>query len=377
MTLDDRYMDCACKSSGGPSSWQRQPGVPGGRDLAGPFYRWRQRLERYGQDGVASAPARPARAAGAVGGRDRAAAAERGRQRSDLGGEPDRGVSAHRWQLRVAPSTVQRALRRAGWRHAGSGSPCSSIVPCRRRACSRSARAGRWGTPSTASRGTSRPASPASCCAWTPSTSGSSRAWARSGRSPPAMPRAPTACLAAPGAHRRSRRPLSASVVIPLYRRAGWRLRRVLTDGGPEFKGAFDEACAPWDCAIPGRSRGMPGPTASSNGSKHDPAGTLGVAFVAATSPVGRPCSGVSRRSCSLTITSGPTKAIASAAVPQPRSSGAPLAHDVMPHSGGSTCLHQSGSGQTRPHDVRGKGFVYRGWREPRFRPIYLEFPEA
>src|SRR5216683_1176205 len=32
-------------------------------------------------------------------------------------------------------------------------------------------------------------------------------------------------------------------VVIPLYRRAGWRLRRVLTDGGPEFKGAFDEAC--------------------------------------------------------------------------------------------------------------------------------------
>jgi transposase InsO family protein len=32
-------------------------------------------------------------------------------------------------------------------------------------------------------------------------------------------------------------------VVLPLYRRAGWRLRRVLTDGGPEFKGAFDEAC--------------------------------------------------------------------------------------------------------------------------------------
>lgn len=25
--------------------------------------------------------------------------------------------------------------------------------------------------------------------------------------------------------------------LIPLYRRAGWRLRRVLTDGGPEFKG--------------------------------------------------------------------------------------------------------------------------------------------
>src|SRR5712692_4402468 len=32
-------------------------------------------------------------------------------------------------------------------------------------------------------------------------------------------------------------------ILVPQYRRAGWRLRRVLTDGGPEFKGAFDEAC--------------------------------------------------------------------------------------------------------------------------------------
>jgi transposase InsO family protein len=32
-------------------------------------------------------------------------------------------------------------------------------------------------------------------------------------------------------------------VVVPLYRRAGWRLARVLTDGGPEFKGAFDDVC--------------------------------------------------------------------------------------------------------------------------------------
>jgi hypothetical protein len=28
-------------------------------------------------------------------------------------------------------------------------------------------------------------------------------------------------------------------VVLPLYRRAGWRLRRVLTDGGPEFNGGW------------------------------------------------------------------------------------------------------------------------------------------
>jgi hypothetical protein len=40
------------------------------------------------------------------------------------------------------------------------------------------------------------------------------------------------------------------------------------------------------------------------------------------------------RRSCSPTITSDPTKAIASGAEAQPRSSGAPLEPDLMPHSG-------------------------------------------
>ena len=32
-------------------------------------------------------------------------------------------------------------------------------------------------------------------------------------------------------------------ILVPLYRRAGWPLLRVLTDGGGEFKGAFDDAC--------------------------------------------------------------------------------------------------------------------------------------
>jgi transposase InsO family protein len=32
-------------------------------------------------------------------------------------------------------------------------------------------------------------------------------------------------------------------VVVPLFRRAGWPVRRVLTDGGGEFAGGFDEAC--------------------------------------------------------------------------------------------------------------------------------------
>jgi hypothetical protein len=32
-------------------------------------------------------------------------------------------------------------------------------------------------------------------------------------------------------------------ILAPLYRRAGWPLRRGLTDGGSEFKGPFEETC--------------------------------------------------------------------------------------------------------------------------------------
>jgi transposase InsO family protein len=31
--------------------------------------------------------------------------------------------------------------------------------------------------------------------------------------------------------------------LVPLYRKAGWPLQRILTDGGTEFKGAFAQAC--------------------------------------------------------------------------------------------------------------------------------------
>jgi transposase InsO family protein len=35
-----------------------------------------------------------------------------------------------------------------------------------------------------------------------------------------------------------------ASRVLPVYRAAGWPLRRILTDWGSEYRGAFDQACA-------------------------------------------------------------------------------------------------------------------------------------
>ena len=37
--------------------------------------------------------------------------------------------------------------------------------------------------------------------------------------------------------------PFLARILLPHYRRAGWPLRRLLTDGGSGFKGTFDEAC--------------------------------------------------------------------------------------------------------------------------------------
>ena len=142
------------------------------------FYRWRQRLERYGPDGV-----HPRRHKGRAG------------RPVQLPPETERlllsvAVSAatwgagriaaylqHRWQLRVAPTTVQRALRRTG------------LATRRQRLLVLEQRAVQTAGLLTArTRRAMWPrASRASWCAWTPSTSASSRAWARSGRSRPAM----------------------------------------------------------------------------------------------------------------------------------------------------------------------------------------------
>ncbi|MDR7586774.1 MAG: hypothetical protein QN158_14505, partial [Armatimonadota bacterium] len=51
-------------------------------------------------------------------------------------------------------------------------------------------------------------------------------------------------------------------ILAPRCRRAGWPLRRVLTDGGSEFKGPFEEARA---SATRAPSPGTRGPTASSS----------------------------------------------------------------------------------------------------------------
>jgi transposase InsO family protein len=210
------------------------------------FYRWRQRLERYGQDGVhprrhRARPGRPVQLApeterlllsvavsAATWGASRIAAYLR-----------------HRWQLRVAPSTVQRALRRAGL-----ATRRQRLTVLEHRALQT---AGLLTERTRRTLWQAQHGQPRHVAAREPGElvcldtfyigqlKGVGKVWQI------------TACDAAcsyglawllPGHTAEAAAHFLRTVVAAHYRRAGWRLRRVLTDGGPEFRGAFDEACA-------------------------------------------------------------------------------------------------------------------------------------
>ena len=90
----------------------------------------------------------------------------------------------------------------------------------------------------------SRQASRGSLCAWTPSTSASLKGVGKVWQI--------TACDAVssygwariiPACDSREATWFLREVVGPECARVGWKLRRVLTDGGSEFKGEFDRAC--------------------------------------------------------------------------------------------------------------------------------------
>jgi hypothetical protein len=111
---------------------------------------------------------------------------------------------------------------------------------------------------------------------------------------------------------------------VPHFQRAGWPVRRVLTDGGPEFKGALMSPVARSASGTPAPNPAMPGPTASSNGCRgHDPSGALarGVPATLLHEPRG-PAAALSTASCTTTTPSGRTKTTPSAVAPRPRSSG-------------------------------------------------------
>src|ERR1700687_5936090 len=209
------------------------------------FYRWRRRLERYGQDGVhprrhRARPGRPVQLAPET---ERVLLSGAGSS-APWGASRIAAYLRHRWQLRVAPSTVQRALRRAGLatrrqrltvlEHCALQTAGLLSERTRRALCQ-------------AQHG--RPRHVAACepgelvslgTFYIGQLKGVGKVWQI------------TACDAAcsygvawllPAHTPEAAADFLRRVVRPLYRRAGWRLRRVLTDGGPEFKGAFDEAC--------------------------------------------------------------------------------------------------------------------------------------
>lgn len=209
------------------------------------FYRWRQRFERYGPEGLhprrhRACRGRPSRLSPQM-------------ERLILGvavAEATWGcgrLAAHlarHWGLRVVPSTVQRLLRRTGLatRRARltvlehhSARAAGLLTERTRRALLRARHgAGRHVEASTPGelvcldtfyigklKGVGKVWQITACDAAT----SYGVAWI--------LP----ACSAEAAAHFLTR------TLVPHYRRAGWPIQRVLTDGGPEFRGAFDAAC--------------------------------------------------------------------------------------------------------------------------------------
>lgn len=243
MTLDDRILGMrlrVMRRAGelrNVSAVCREAGIS--RTL---FYHWRQRFERYGPDGLhpRRRQARPARPRPPL---------ERlvvgwALAWPTWGGGRLAGHLAHTGLARLAPSTVQRILRRAG-------------LPTRRERLTvleeYSARTVGLLTDRTRQqlqRARQQPRRHVEAevpgelvCLDTfyiGKLKGVGPVWRL------------TACDAAcsygvarllPGLSAEAAARFLRQVLGPLYRRAGWPLQRVPNDGGAEFKGAFDEAC--------------------------------------------------------------------------------------------------------------------------------------
>ena len=209
------------------------------------FYRWQHRVERYGLDGVhprrhRARPGRPVELAPETERLLLSVAVSAG----TWGAGRIAAYVGRRWGLRVAPSTVQRALRRAGLatrrqrltvleHHALQ---TAGLLTERTRRQLWRARHGRTRHVEAREPGEL-------VCLDTfyiGQLKGVGKVWQI------------TACDAAcsygvawllPAHTAEAAAHFLRTILVPHYRRAGWRLRRVLTDGGPEFHGAFDEAC--------------------------------------------------------------------------------------------------------------------------------------
>jgi transposase InsO family protein len=209
------------------------------------FYRWRQRLDRYGSDGLHPRRLRP------QAGRPVAITPEVERlvlgiaiSAATWGCRRIAAYLARTWDLRLAPSTVQRLLGRVGLatRRARltvleqQAARTAGLLTERTRQALWRARHGRTRHVEATQPGQL-------VCLDTfyiGNLKGVGKVWQI------------TACDAATSyglagllaAHdATAAATFLREVLVPHFQRAGWPVRRVLTDGGPEFKGAFDVVC--------------------------------------------------------------------------------------------------------------------------------------
>jgi transposase InsO family protein len=209
------------------------------------FYRWRHRLERYGVDGV-----HPRRVRARPGPAPQLSPPVERRLLAVAIAEATWGCArlaayAQRlWRLRVAPSTVQRLLRRHGLAtrrqrllvlEHHSARQAGLLTERTRQALWR-LRHGRMQHVQATQPGEL-------VCLDTfyiGKLKGVGKVWQL------------TACDAAtsygvarilPALSHTAVSRFLRHVLLPLVRRAGWSLQRVLTDGGGEFQASFDEAC--------------------------------------------------------------------------------------------------------------------------------------
>src|SRR5499426_3534010 len=209
------------------------------------FYRWRKRLERYGVDGV-----HPRRQRGRAG---RPVATPPEVERLALGIAISaatcgcRRIAAYlarTWQIRVAPSTVQRLLRRVGLATRRARLTVLEQQAARTAGLlTERTRAQLWRTRHGRTRHVEATEPGQFVCLDTfyiGNLKGVGKVWQI------------TACDAAtsyglagllPAHDAAAAATFLREVVVPYFQRAGWPVRRILTDGGPEFQGAFEVAC--------------------------------------------------------------------------------------------------------------------------------------
>jgi transposase InsO family protein len=209
------------------------------------FYRWRRRVERYGVDGV-----HPRRQRGRAG-RPVATPPEVERlvlgiaiSAATWGCRRIAGYLARSWQVRVAPSTVQRLLRRVGLATRRARLTVLEQQAARTAGLlTNRTRRTLWRARHGYTRHVEANEPGQLVCLDTfyiGNLKGVGKVWQI------------TACDAAtsyglagllPAHDAEAAATFLREMVVPHFQRAGWPVRRVLTDGGPEFKGVFDAAC--------------------------------------------------------------------------------------------------------------------------------------